>query len=282
LTNVVRSIQAALGDPALLVSIGVGPPRRNRKPVLMLIRPSGEVVGFAKVGWSDFTRELVVNEFDLLKQVDGRLPPPLQSPAPIELIHRGDQAIAISTAIPSSDWSRRRGLTPEQIDTIGRTIDHRWISVAEMDWLRQPLFGDRSDDSQKRLEAAVAGVADHFANDSVEVGLWHGDLNPWNLISNRTGVGVIDWEFGGRDRPVGQDRRHLRLESLRRTAQLEPADVVTIFVERELAGPSSPAELGIYLADLSIRESRLSGQGWSSAMSGYRLPLTAAIVDLLA
>jgi hypothetical protein len=92
---------------------------------------------------------------------------------------------------------------------------------------------------------------------------------------------VIDWEFGGHDRPIGQDRRHLRLESIRRDPAAEPAAAVKLFVERELAGWSSPAELGVYLADLAIRESRLSGQGSSSLMSGYRRPLTAAIEDLL-
>jgi hypothetical protein len=281
MTRVVRSIQTTLGDPTLMVSIGVGPPRRNRKPVLMLIRATGEIAGYAKVGWSDFTIDLVENEFDLLTLVDGRLPEPLQTPAPIELIRDGEQVIAVCSAIPSSDWSRPQGMTPEQIDSIARSVGHSWMLVGDMEWLRAPQFGDRSDASDRRLEAAVASVADRFAPNKVEVGLWHGDLNPWNLISSPSGLGIVDWEFGGRDRPIGQDRRHLRFESLRRSGEADPATVVGTFVERDLASLSTPAELSIYLADLSIRESRLSGQGWTSAMAGYRLPLTEAIEGLL-
>jgi hypothetical protein len=282
LTTAVEMIQTLLGDPSLVVSIAAGPPRRNRKPVLMLLRPSGEIVGFAKIGWSAFTTDLVANEFGLLKAVDGLLPDPLRSPAPIELMEGPGLVIAVSSAISAHQWTRHRGLTPEQIDNIAKTVDHRHTTVSELKWLNEPRFGSRADQAQRRLQEAVAGVASQFADESLEVGLWHGDLNRWNLISTSSGVGVIDWEFGGRDRPVGQDRRHLRLESIRRGSAVDPASAVKLFVERELVGSSTPTELGVYLADIAIRESRLSGQGWSSAMSGYRLPLTCAIEELLA
>jgi hypothetical protein len=281
MTRVVKMIQGLFGDSSLVVSIGAGPPRRNRKPVLMVLRPNGEIVGFAKVGWSDFTTELVVNEFGLLKAVDGLLPDPIRTPAPIKLMEDRGSVVAVTSALSAPEWSRPRGLTPDQIDNIARTVGFRLATVSALRWLNEPRFGTRTDDSQLRLTAAVAGVAAQFADEQLEVGLWHGDLNPWNLISTSTGVGVIDWEFGGWDRPIGQDRRHLRFESIRRDPAMDPATAVSLFVERELAGSSTPTELGVYLSDMAIRESRLSGQGWSSAMSGYRLPLTTAIEGLL-
>ena len=45
-----------LGEPDLQIAVTLGPRRRNRKPVVQLIRPDGSAVGFAKVGWSPFTR----------------------------------------------------------------------------------------------------------------------------------------------------------------------------------------------------------------------------------
>ena len=281
MTRVLKDLQQLIGDPNLQISIGAGPPRRNRKPVVMLIRGNGEVAGFAKVGWSPFTMGLTRNEFEILELVDGKLPRPMLTPAPMRLIERPDQLVAVTSAMQSHDWARPKPLLPEQIDTIGQSVGHRTTTVSDLAWLTEPHFGERTDELETSLESAVAGVPNRFGSTEVEVGLWHGDLNPWNLISNSTGVGVIDWEFAGLDRPIGQDRRHLRFEAVRRNTAT-PADVaVSSFVEQELHGASTKAELAIYLADIAIRESQLSGQGWSGAMSGYRAPLTAALESLL-
>ncbi|NNE96461.1 MAG: phosphotransferase [Acidimicrobiales bacterium] len=282
LTRAVRSVQGLLGDPELTVSIGAGPPRRNRKPVLMLIRADGEVAGFAKVGWSPFTEDLVRNEFHILTRLDGNLPSPILSPAPLELIDLDGVVVAVTSAFASTEWKGPRALLPEQIDGIARSVGNREVPVAELAWLRTPDIGERTDEAQSRLAEAVALVRARFSDEVVEVGIWHGDLNPWNLVSGPSGVGVIDWEFGGFDRPVGQDRRHLRFESIRRKAVSDSTDVVARFVALEQLGPSTDVELAIYLADLALRESRLSGQGWTSPMAGYRQPLTEAIEGLLA
>ena len=281
MTRVLKDLQELIGDPDLQVSVGAGPPRRNRKPVVMLIRGNGEIAGFAKVGWSPFTMELVRNEFEMLEMVDGNLPHPILTPAPMRLIERSDQLVAVTSALQSQDWTRPNTLLPEQIDEIGRSVGHRTTTVSELSWLTDPHFGERTDELETSLESAVAGVAREFGSTEVDVGLWHGDLNPWNLISNGNGVGVIDWEFAGLDRPLGQDRRHLRFEAIRRNRDLTAEAAVSLLVEQELQGRSTKAELAIYLADIAIRESQLSGQGWSGAMSGYRAPLTAALESLL-
>lgn len=281
MTRVLRDLQQLIGDPTLQISIGAGPPRRNRKPVVMMIRGNGEIAGFAKVGWSRFTMDLTRNEFEILELVDGQLPLPILTPAPMRLIERADQLIAVTSAMQSHDWARPKPLLPEQIDEIGRSVGHRTTVVSDLPWLTNPHFGERTDQLESSLELAVAGVVERFGSTSVEVGLWHGDLNPWNLISNAVGVGVIDWEFAGLDRPIGQDRRHLRFEAVRRNTSISAEEAVTSFVQQELQGPSTTAELAIYLADVAIRESQLSGQGWSGAMSGYRAPLTAALESLL-
>ncbi len=281
MTRVLLDLQQLIGDPTLQISIGAGPPRRNRKPVVMMIRGTGEIAGFAKVGWSRFTMELTRNEFSILQLVDGRLPRPILTPAPMRLIERPDQLIAVTSAMQSHDWARPKPLLPEQIDQMGRAVGHRTTVVSDLQWLTDPHFGERTDRLETSLESAVSLVPERFGETEVEVGLWHGDLNPWNLISNNVGVGVIDWEFAGLDRPIGQDRRHLRFEAIRRTTSISAEAAVGSFVEQELQGPSTAGELAIYLADVAIRESQLSGQGWSGAMSGYRAPLTAAIEGLL-
>ncbi len=279
-TAVCHELQSFFGDPSLHFAMAAGPRRRNRKPVLMAIRPDGEIVGYAKVGWSDFTKGLVQNEYDVLCAVDGKLSKPMVTPQPLELLNVNDRLVAVTTSVHGPEWGRRRVLTPEQIDTIAN-VGRRRITVSELPWLLSPDFGERHDTSEVSLERAVLSVRESLADHELDVGLWHGDLNPWNLITDHGSVGVIDWEFAGFDRPVGQDRRHLRFESLRRNDSTTPAEAVSTFVTSELAGRSSEPELALYLADVAIRESRLSGQGWSGPMAGFRLPLTLAIERLL-
>jgi hypothetical protein len=68
-------------DQEVLISVRIGTPRANRKPVLELLTPAGTALGFAKVGVSALTKDLVraeVNALTQLGSVDERTsaPPP--------------------------------------------------------------------------------------------------------------------------------------------------------------------------------------------------------------
>ena len=51
-----------VGIPDLLFAISLSHPKSNRKPVLQLLDPAGDCHGWAKVGWDEWTRDLVGNE----------------------------------------------------------------------------------------------------------------------------------------------------------------------------------------------------------------------------
>src|SRR6185437_13009215 len=59
--DVVSYLQRVL-DCDVVASLRIGPPRANRKPILELLSPRGGVLGFAKVGVTGLTRELVQAE----------------------------------------------------------------------------------------------------------------------------------------------------------------------------------------------------------------------------
>ncbi len=278
---VVAQLRHLFGEPDLNVAISVGPPRRNRKPVIMMMRDDGEVVGYAKVGWSDFTKQLVHNEFSMLQKVEGFLPPQLRAPTPLAMFELEHIIVAVSSPVLPLRPFRRRRLQDDDIVELARCTGSTRRPVASLGWLAAPRFGSRSDRAQQALDSAVGLVRDRLAGHTVEVGIWHGDLNPWNLITAARTVGLIDWEFAGLDRPVGQDARHLRMERIRRGSTADPATAVDRFVATERATRDDLTELTLYLADLAIRESQLSGQGWDSAMSGFRKPLTRALEGLV-
>jgi hypothetical protein len=64
-----RYLRSAL-DRDLVVSMHIGAPRANRKPVLQLLSPSGETLGFAKIGVNPLTSELVRAERDALREIE--------------------------------------------------------------------------------------------------------------------------------------------------------------------------------------------------------------------
>jgi hypothetical protein len=278
---VVAQLRRLFGEADLKVAISVGPPRRNRKPVIMMMRDDGELLGYAKVGWSDFTRRLVDNEFTMLQRVVGHLPPPLRAPTPLARLEMDHLVIAVTSSLLPARPSRRRHLSDEDIAGLARCTGSTRVPVASLGWLAEPRFGSRSDTAEGELQNAVASVRDRLADETVEVGIWHGDLNPWNLITAGARLGLIDWEFAGNDRPIGQDLRHLRLERIRRVDVIDPTTAVDRFVAAEHPTEENSTELALYLADMAIRESQLSGQGWDGAMSGFRVPLTRALESLV-
>ena len=87
----------------MVVSLRIGPPRANRKPVLELLSPGGEVLGFAKVGVTGLTRELVRAEAAALDVLGaGRADPP-----------GGPRGCCITASGASTRcWSRRRWPVP--------------------------------------------------------------------------------------------------------------------------------------------------------------------------
>lgn len=280
-TVLVETASEALGQTGLIPAISLGPRRRNRKPVIMLLAPGGRVIAYVKVGWSPLTSDLVDNEERWLRRLDGRLAPPFVAPVPIARIQTGT-ALAVVTSPLRARWPRRpRPITPADTVRLARSLGSRILRVADLPWLADPQFGDGTDRTEAALRAAVVAVRDRHAHVELETGLWHGDLNAWNRVTVAGGIGVLDWEFAGDDRPVGQDDLHIEFETIRRSARLDPAGIVTRFVERHrtAGGREDRARLDVYLADLAIRESRLSGQGWDGPLAGYRKPLVHALRD---
>ncbi|MFT7597799.1 MAG: hypothetical protein ACI8TP_000719 [Acidimicrobiales bacterium] len=267
----IEMLAPALGEPVLIPAVSLGPRRRNRKPVVQLLRPDGIAVGFAKVGWSPFTAELIANEAHWLNLVDGKLPHPLRSPA---VLHQAsfDQGngridVVVSSPLPTSVSSHRSAPIPiEPIVALARIASGGRIALPDLplvtSWRQSPL-ADLVD-----LDALV----ERHRNVEIEVGLWHGDLTPWNTATERGITAVWDWEFAGDGRPVGFDAMHIAFETVRRAAHGNEAKAVAAVIATTPAilnsipgravATSADAVIDLYLCELLHRESRLAGEGW--------------------
>ncbi|NNF56004.1 MAG: phosphotransferase [Acidimicrobiales bacterium] len=289
-TATMKLIATELGLSGLTPAIGIGPPRRNRKPSVMLITPAGRTVAYAKIGWSALTRNLVANEFDWLQRLDGRVPEPFVIPSPLLSTETpsgpdGATKTIVMTPLPGNRGRKYPQLEASEIKSLARSLGTRRRKVADLSWLAPPNSqGSPEDDLSKRLAAAVVRVRDQHAQVELETGLWHGDLNRWNTVTSGDSLGVFDWEFAGADRPVGQDYLHIQFETLRRSGHRTPNEAIETFLQQmdTERDPQRTVAIDVYLADLALRESRLSGQGWDGPMAGYREPLVETLEDRLA
>lgn len=265
--GLLRQFEQELGEDRLYATISLGPRRRNRKPVIQLIRPDGTPVAFIKVGWSGLTRELVTNEAHWLNQVKGKLPAGIAAPE-VLVQHHSDTIDAVATTpLPVRAGAKRTTPVPTSIvQQMAEIAKAGPLPVCELDtvtsWLSKPVADLLQLDKMLERHGDV----------TLETGMWHGDLTPWNTASSSELMYLWDWEFAGGHRPIGFDTIHEFFERSRRAAQRNEQvalDTVISSADSLLApfmDTTNKAKLDaiidLYLCELITREFRLAGEGW--------------------
>ncbi|GLY84919.1 hypothetical protein [Actinoallomurus iriomotensis] len=204
---------ALLGRP-VVVSVGLGSERANRKPILHALTPRGEPLAFVKVGDSPMARELITGEAAALGRLAERSFHGLRVP---QVLHHGEWRgldLLVLSPLPTgplSFRSRRDAPVAAMRELIGET---RRGPLAESGfWSR---FGDvplEDLDQGKRLADAVGRIGETYGGDEVEFGAWHGDWTPWNMAWHRGAVQLWDWERYDPEVPAGLDLLHYRLQT---------------------------------------------------------------------
>jgi hypothetical protein len=280
--ELVHHLAGLLDEPELVAAITLGPRRRNRKPVLQLLAPDGRAVGFAKVGWSPLTCDLVDNEADVLDQVAGRLPAGVVAPA---VIHhgawRGRTVIVISALTPR----RGRAEPGPDLAAVARAVSacaaEPPTAVADLKALAGWRHGGLDNDVD------LDGLVARHGPTELPVGLWHGDFTPWNMATGAGTTWLWDWELAQPGRPLGFDLLHHRFEQLRRApggcsaralaGAVSEAEAILAPLGAGLSGARGRAVVDLYLCELIARERRLANQRWGSTLAD----LGPAAVDLL-
>jgi hypothetical protein len=248
------------------VSMHLGEPRANRKPVLQLLSARGEPAGFAKIGVNPLTSGLVRAERDALGRL-GRAG--LRDVTVPRVLHYGQwRGLDILVLSPLPVWLRRRPLPwPQLTAAMGE--------IAAVDGLHDaPLAGGTywqrlagrlaaADTGQDRaaLDEALGVLAARAGGTRLAFGAWHGDWTPWNLASTDQGLLVWDWERFTGDVPLGFDALHYWLQTAVGPARGEPRAAAAECVGRAarllaplgVGGPAARLTAIVYLADLATR-----------------------------
>lgn len=228
----VESLQAwigeLLGEPVLL-SLGVGTPRANRKPVLQAISRRGRALAFVKLGDTELTRALLRCEGAALQRLAQRPPAGLAVP---RLLHLGEWHgidVLVQSALATPPWTRpRRGDLPlDAMRALVASFDGgRRPAVATAMWERVAAAPARLADQARRelFEQVTQRTADRVGTGrELVIGAWHGDWAPWNMAWVGSQVRLWDWERFAEDVPAGFDPAHWVLSVQTRRLGWRPA-----------------------------------------------------------
>lgn len=200
-----QHLSDVIGEPVQL-SVAVGPPRPNQKPVVRCYGERG-LLAVAKLGPDPHTQAMVQNEAHWL-DVLGK--DPLDGVETPHLLHAGDYGHSALLVMGALDLESDLGLTFDEVPSaVIRELSDRFgsgQSLAESSWwleLTARLDGSTS------LLGSVDEARGHPLLADVMVSAWHGDWSPWNMgVSSSGGLCVWDWERAAVGVPRGFDLVH--------------------------------------------------------------------------
>lgn len=210
-----------LGHPVVL-SIGVGTLRANRKPILQVLTPAGRTVAFVKVGDSPMARDLLAAESAALRRLDAPAMPSLHVP---EVLHHDrwqDLDLLVISALPTPV---RRGRSARAVP-VGAMAELAHTATTTTAALGDgPLWDDLTAVARnladqvlsRRFGAVLDALLARHGHRVLLHGAWHGDWTVWNMAWDGPTVSLWDWERYEEGMPVGADaihhvmQRHARL-----------------------------------------------------------------------
>jgi hypothetical protein len=271
--DLVHSLQTEvaqrLGEPVVL-SLGVGSARANRKPVLEAIAADGRPLAFVKLADDAVTRGLLTVEAGALRRLAGRAPEGLRVPRLIHHGHWHGVDLLVQSTLVTPPWpAHRRASRPYRaMRSLAAAFPTGRLGPAE-----SPGWQRIVEDAGAIRDLARAEIFDRVREavgvrlDGIELahGAWHGDWTPWNMAWVRAEVRLWDWERFSDGVPVGLDPLHYTLahyagrigwaQALTRIRDRAAEIVAPIGVSADEAEPV----LLWYLLDLSRRYLLASG-----------------------
>ncbi len=274
-SGVLSAIAELMGIDDLHVAVSLSTPKSNQKPVLQLMDGDGTCHGWAKVAWNERTEALVGNEAAWLQRpgTGGHRLPPLAMPTLLHDEVLCGRRVVITSGVSPSRRPRRSAADLPNLDVL-RAVTALGITatvpITESPWWQsvEACLATANQRERRAITAAAASVADL----RFQVGAWHGDLTPWNLMTTKDHVQLIDWEFAADGVPFGFDLCHFHTQvasemkgcdapaALARSARLSPQGLSELGIEAE----NRTAIWRLYLVELMRRLLALRANGYST------------------
>lgn len=266
-----QRLARTLGVPSVHLTLPVGPPRANRKPILQVSDFSGDSLAFVKVGHNSVTRPLVVGEGRSLRAIAQLAGNAIEVPRVLaEFDWYGSHVLVMSALqIPARRVSgaasryRLEQLAAQIASLAGPVRRTRWREHPLRERLRSGLdeLGDRGRPFRVELESLDD-------ESEMSVGSWHGDFNAGNFALLPNVCQVWDWERFEVGVPLGFDILHHDLHRWITIERMSPEDAAERLLARSselLVDTASPVECRatarVYLLTLAERYLRDDQEG---------------------
>ena len=210
-------LSAVCGAP-VRVSLTIGRPRANRKPVLGVYSSEGREVGFAKVGLTPLAGALIDHEATVLRELSARRPQSFVAP---RVLHHGRWrgfSVLLLEPLRATRPSAGAGLPVRAVTEIVTQAGVTWQPWEDGGWLTalRSQASRISGTEGSLLSRLVERTAEQHRGTAVPCGTWHGDLGPWNMAWDGSMPLIWDWERSGTGVPAGVDAVHFTAHAVLR------------------------------------------------------------------
>lgn len=207
-----RSHLANVLDTDLRVSVAVGPPRPNRKPIVRCYGPQG-LFAVAKLGPDPHTAEMVQNEARWLDELAANPLADIKTP---ELLHSGEFSGSALLVMGALDLVSDLGIDFDDVPVkVAQALTERGAqggSLHDSQWW-QSLASRMDDPLLSSAQTQLRALSEHPDLSVVATSAWHGDWSPWNMgLLNSGDLCIWDWERAALGIPTGFDLLHLHYQ----------------------------------------------------------------------
>jgi hypothetical protein len=246
------------------VAMRLGPLRANSKPVLQVLDPGGHTVGFAKIGNTALTRELVCAEANTLHLLDDATLHHVVAP---KVLHHGQWQgleVLLQSALQQHTLRRPSQATVlcamREVSLCGEVRAEPLAYSSYLHRLQDRLLKLPYNDDSAMLHQALGALAQACTESRWWFGSWHGDWTVWNTRADHGRLQVWDWERYEPLVPCGFDTIHQHVQSLlagssqrSRAAQRTLADAERLLRPWDQPGGQARAIVTAYLVDIGAR-----------------------------
>lgn len=229
-------LRQSIDLPVADLGLRFGSVRANAKPVLQLLDAAGSVLGYAKVGWNDLTRQLVRTEAGVLEELSSVSFERVVTP---RLLHAGQwNGFEIVVQSPL-DLSGRRVADARAFGQSLHELQHAFGTQSST--LRDSVYWRdltisiealAADERGTRLRTITQRAVSAYGDHTFTFGLFHGDFSPWNTALFDGRLCVWDWERSRHGAPKGFDAIHYHFELLRGRDDLPLPQALELAVSR--------------------------------------------------
>lgn len=278
------ALARSLGASRTTFSLGVGPARVNRKPVLQVFDERGRSRGFAKLGDSPTAAAHVRAESAALEVLAATPLTTLRVPRPLHVGTWRDVDVLVQEDLavgPGAAFARGTALRERAAAELEEAYAEEAAPLDGLPWWercrsRADAAPDRT--AVARLGAAMEAVARRHPS-PVPVSAWHGDWTPWNMAPGRGTDGgrvllVWDWERFETGVPAGMDRVHFAVNAATLRHGATPAVVLD-------ALPGSGPVEAAYLVAITARYLEMSSAPGGELIVPRALATLAALESLV-